>query len=201
MTPETEVVITRVSINEITVSEDIPYTRKFRANSSMNRNDSKILTPGENGNCKRVYRVTVTNGVETARELISEAVTKEPVTEIIEYGAHPDAPLTSNATSDTVAAIANCSYIDCKAYSYIIHGATATGIGTKRGVIAVDPRVIPLGTKVYVQSLDGKPDYGFAVAGDTGGSIKGNIIDMWVPTYAEAAQNGVRKMRVYILPQ
>ena len=72
---------------------------------------------------------------------------------------------------------------------------------TQRGIIAVDPKVIPLGTRVYVQSLDGKPDYGYALAADTGGNIKGNTIDMWVPTYAEAAQNGVRRMRVYILPQ
>ena len=201
ITPDSEIVITRISVSEIRSHEAIPYTVKFRPNAEMERGDSKITTQGEDGEREALYRITTTNGVETDRVLVSEKVTKQPATQIIEYGSNPKNPLTHKTKPETAQVLANCSYIDCKAYSYILYGATATGVGTKRGVIAVDPRIIPLGSKVYVQSLDGKPDYGFAVAGDTGGAIKGNVIDMWVPTYAEAAQNGVRKMRVYILPQ
>lgn len=197
----TKVIVTRIQVNEERTAEEIPFNRKFRANSSMKRNSSNIVTAGENGIREAVYRVTITNGTETSRELVAENVIKKPVTEVVEYGAEETTALTEKATPETVSVLASCEYIDCKAYSYILHGATATGIGTRRGVIAVDPKVIPLGTRVYVQSLDGKADYGYAVAGDTGGMIKGNTIDMWVPTYAEAAQNGVRKMRVYILPE
>ncbi len=75
-------------------------------------------------------------------------------------------------------------------------GVTATGINLKKNpgakVIAVDPSVIPLGSKVYV------PGYGYAIAGDTGGAIKGNKIDVYVPTNEQAKQWGVRTVNITI---
>ena len=65
--------------------------------------------------------------------------------------------------------------------------------------MAVDPRVIPLGTRLYVQSLDGSSDYGFAVAEDTGGAIKGNKIDLFFETAEQVRQFGRRRVKVYIL--
>ncbi|MER3495758.1 MAG: hypothetical protein C4320_02400, partial [Armatimonadota bacterium] len=61
------------------------------------------------------------------------------------------------------------------------------------GQVAVDPRVIPLGTMVYVEN------YGFAIASDTGGAIKGNRIDLCYRTNAECLRFGRRKVRVHIL--
>lgn len=76
-------------------------------------------------------------------------------------------------------------------------GVTATGINLKKNpnakVIAVDPKVIPLGTKVYVEG------YGQAVAGDKGGAIKGNKIDVHVPNKTQAKRWGVRTVKVQIL--
>ena len=77
--------------------------------------------------------------------------------------------------------------------AYAIHGTTATGLRTRRGICATDPRVIPLGTKFDV------PGYGRCVAADTGGAIKGNRIDVWVETEAEALQWGLRTVTVSIL--
>ena len=70
---------------------------------------------------------------------------------------------------------------------------TATGKKAGYGVAAVDPRVIPLGTRLYI------PGYGYAVAADTGGSIKGNRIDLCFDTRDEAVKWGKRMVRVYIL--
>ena len=67
------------------------------------------------------------------------------------------------------------------------------------GVVAVDPRVIPLGTKLYIESMDGWPDYGYAVAGDTGGAIKGNKIDLFYHSSKTVRQFGRRNVRVKIL--
>ena len=69
------------------------------------------------------------------------------------------------------------------------------------GVIAVDPKVIPLGSRVYIESSDGGKSwvYGFAVAADTGGAIKGNKIDLCYNTRAECLQFGRRSATVYIL--
>lgn len=72
-------------------------------------------------------------------------------------------------------------------------GITATGMVAQHGVIAVDPRVIPLGTRVYI------PGYGEAIAADTGGAIRGNRIDLCMNTYREAINFGRRNVEVYIL--
>jgi peptidoglycan DL-endopeptidase CwlO len=77
-----------------------------------------------------------------------------------------------------------------EATGYAIHGTTATGIQTGWGVIAVDPSVIPLGTRMFV------PGYGEGVAADTGSAVKGNIIDLWFPTRKQALQWGRRTVTI-----
>jgi peptidoglycan hydrolase CwlO-like protein len=77
------------------------------------------------------------------------------------------------------------------ATSYCMEGTTATGMPVGQGVIAVDPSVIPLGTKVYVSG------YGDAIAADTGGAIVGNIIDVWLPC-SDAYAWGSRTVTVTI---
>ena len=72
-------------------------------------------------------------------------------------------------------------------------GITATGIKATWGVVAVDPKVIPLGSRVYV------PGYGFAIAADTGGAIKGRKIDLCMEDYGQAIQFGRRPVEVYVL--
>lgn len=74
---------------------------------------------------------------------------------------------------------------------------TASGTTVHVGVVAVDRKIMPLGTKVYVTTNDGSYVYGFAVAEDTG--VRGNIIDLYMNTYDECIQFGVRDCTVYIL--
>jgi 3D (Asp-Asp-Asp) domain-containing protein len=75
---------------------------------------------------------------------------------------------------------------------YDLPGRTATGMPVGRGVVAVDPSVIPLGSRLYI------PGYGNGVAADVGGGIRGNIIDLWFPTYAECAGWGRRTVTITI---
>jgi len=79
------------------------------------------------------------------------------------------------------------------------YNITATGTKGRVGVIAVDPRVIPLGTKVYIEGLNGAKNYGYAVAEDTGGAIKGQIIDLYLNTHKETINWGRQQVKVYIL--
>jgi 3D (Asp-Asp-Asp) domain-containing protein len=76
---------------------------------------------------------------------------------------------------------------------------TATGTLCRVGAIAVDPRVIPYGTRMYIVSNDGRYIYGVAVAEDCGGSIKGNRIDLYFDTVEECNRFGVRNCTVYFL--
>lgn len=75
---------------------------------------------------------------------------------------------------------------------YDLPGKTATGMPVGRGVVAVDPSVIPLGSKLYI------PGYGNGVAADIGGGIRGNVIDLWYPTYAECAAWGRRTVTITV---
>ncbi|MDP4118239.1 MAG: ubiquitin-like domain-containing protein [Bacillota bacterium] len=199
LTKGSSVYITRVFKGDVTKTEVIPYKKKYVPNNEMERGKSKVVTSGENGTKELVYNTTVSNGEETERTFVGERIVKEPVQEVIQYGTKSINPISRGSMALTSSDLSGYSYVDCKATSYDLSGRTATGMAVQRGVIAVDPRVIPLGTRVYVQSLDGRGDYGYAIAADTGGRIKGNKIDLWVPSRAEAMSNGVKRVRVYIL--
>jgi 3D (Asp-Asp-Asp) domain-containing protein/septal ring factor EnvC (AmiA/AmiB activator) len=80
--------------------------------------------------------------------------------------------------------------VDAVAYS--LPGYTASGLPVRKGVVAVDPTVIPLGTRLYV------PGYGPAIAADVGTAIKGLIIDLWFPTYEQAAAWGRRTVTITV---
>lgn len=83
------------------------------------------------------------------------------------------------------------------------YGVTASGLkiipGTGMKVIAVDPKVIPLGSKVYVQGLNGAWDYGYAIAGDTGGAIKSMKIDLYMDSHEETLSWGRKKVNIYVV--
>lgn len=78
--------------------------------------------------------------------------------------------------------------VDAVAYS--LPGYTASGMPVGPGVVAVDPSVIPLGTRMFI------PGYGEGIAADTGSAIKGNIIDLWFPTYGQAAAWGRKTLTI-----
>lgn len=89
--------------------------------------------------------------------------------------------------------------LSVEATAYTGGGTTATGTSARYGAIAVDPKVIPYGTRMYIVSDDGKWIYGEATAEDCGGAIKGNIIDLYFDDYDTCIQFGRRNCTVYIL--
>jgi 3D (Asp-Asp-Asp) domain-containing protein len=78
------------------------------------------------------------------------------------------------------------------AVAYFLPGSTALGVPVRMGVVAVDPRLIPLGTKLHV------PGYGPGLAADVGYAIKGRVIDLWFPTTAKARQWGRRTVTITV---
>lgn len=80
------------------------------------------------------------------------------------------------------------------AVAYHLPGRTALGVPVRKGVVAVDPRLIPLGTRLFV------PGYGRALAADVGTAIKGRIIDLWMPSTAAARQWGRRTVTITVYP-
>lgn len=109
---------------------------------------------------------------------------------------------------DFDADLSNARVIVCEASAYTAaadecwpyaDGYTATGAKCQVGVVAVDPRVIPLKSKLYIEAVDGSFVYGYCTAEDTGGAIKGNKIDLAMNTKSDCFQFGRRKVRVYII--
>lgn len=85
--------------------------------------------------------------------------------------------------------------ISVMAYSYCLNGRTASGRYTAPGIVAVDTRVIPMGSKLYI------PGYGWGVAADTGGAIQGAKIDVWFPSLGQCYQWGVRPVTIKVFPK
>jgi len=93
-------------------------------------------------------------------------------------------------TASTAPAPSGANTITVSSTGYSLPGRTATGMPTGWGVVAVDPSVIPLGTRLTI------PGYGEGVAADTGGAVRGNAVDLWFPTLAQANAWGRRTVTI-----
>ena len=178
---------------EITEVESVPFETTRKANYNLASGNTRVSKEGINGEKTLTYRVVKHNGEIIEKELISEKVTKKPVNKVLEYGV-----IASVQTSRS-GEIRSSRVIECRATAYCLKGRTASGMQSQRGVVAVDPSVIPLGTKLYIESSNGNFTYGYAVAGDTGSAVKGNRIDLYMDTKSECLNFGVRNVKVYIL--
>lgn len=196
--------VTVVRVNIIEKTEEVTVPRKVVERYKYNEMASyrNVLQEGSDGIDTVVSRVVLRDGVEVSREELSRAVTQKPVNQIVEKGVLTSVPVTANIEELNIKKVMQCT---ATAYTATPNGKggfverTASGRPAGYGVVAVDPRVIPLGTKLYIESLDGSWAYGYAVAGDTGGAIKGNIIDLFFNTYNECIQYGRRQIKVYVL--
>lgn len=190
-----EIRVDRVRTETVEETEEIEYDTKKIRTDDLYVGNSREIQKGKNGEKKMTYKVTYINGEEAERKLIDEEIIEEPVERIVEIGSKIKSSF--KTTSSTPTNYVKRMAMECTAYA--AGGSTATGRPAQWGVIAVDPKVIPLGTRVYVESADGKYIYGEAIAADTGGAIKGNIIDICVNSRAEAYRFGRRTVNVYIL--
>jgi len=196
-------VFSRVTRTEVAVD----YKRRTTKDPSLPNGVRKVVTEGRQGLVLRVYRSLVAGGVEGPKSLAAESTLAPPIDEVVAVGtasrsvgyAAIVASARSLAGTRVFAAPPRAGRrMRCEATGYapFTDGSDdrcATGAVARRGVIAVDPRVIPLGTHVYV------PGYGYAVAADTGGAIKGHRIDLCFDTGEEAVQWGRRHVTIIIL--
>lgn len=197
-----------VTYEDVTVVEPLNFSTVKRINASLKVGETVVVREGVEGEKAVTYSVKYENGVEVSREVVSTVVTKEPVIKIVEYGTDETVSAEISADSSSDAPKLEYSYyIDCEATAYDLSpeenggyaGQSATGVPLDKGVIAVDPKVIPLGSRVYIEAIDGSWSYGYAVAADTGGAIKGKRVDLCYRTQKECIQFGRRACRVYIL--
>lgn len=184
--------IVNVEKKELVQNESINFETVVEKDKNLDKSVSKVKSEGVNGEKQVTYEVVYRDGVETSRNITSTKTIKEPKNEIVVKGTG------QVYASRGGESINYKEKINCVATAYSGDRTTATGRSPVRNpggmsTIAVDPSFIPLGSKVYVEG------YGYAIASDTGGAIKGNIIDIFLNSSSECKSWGRRPVTVLIV--
>ena len=212
--------IVRVKIETVTESEVIDRGTISTYNDELEKGTSKVIRDGNDGVKTSTYTIRYENGVETSKVLTAEIIDRKPVDKIVEYGTKVITVFNKTGSAVTGSTIVTAggkeltfrNVITASATAYDLsyescgknpgdrgYGITASGMQARYGVVAVDPRVIPLGTRLYIEAADGSWVYGEAIAGDTGGAIKGNKVDLFFNSRSECMAFGRRTAKIYIL--
>ncbi|MBE6758627.1 MAG: hypothetical protein E7554_00865 [Ruminococcaceae bacterium] len=218
-----EIVIDRVEYVDSTNEVVIPYQVVKRETSSLLAGETEVATDGIDGKKSVVSRTRYVNGLYVSEEIVSETVIQQPINEIIDVGTAK--PTTTTVTAPTgvlnskpTASSSNAAgtFTDSNGrtvnYSKVLTGKgtaytdtpgslTASGREVEVGCVAVDPKIIPYGTRLYIVSADGKYTYGYAIAADTGGALKRGevIVDLFYETESQCRAFGRRNVVVYVL--
>lgn len=202
-----EIKVVRVEEKLITSTSRLPYKTINKLNSSMERGKTKVLQDGADGEKEIVVKVVYEDGKEVSRAKVQETIKKQPVNKVVAVGS-----LAWFTPSRGGRRILYTKSLRMKATSYTASyactgkrpgdkgfGITATGTRARRDLdgystVAVDPKVIPLGTKLFIEG------YGYARAEDTGGGVRSNIIDLYFePGTSEFRKWSTHYVNVYIL--
>jgi len=176
--------------------ETIPFSTQRKDSSELRAGTSKTVRVGVEGVKLVQYKVVMQNGVETNKEVVSSKVLKQPQTEVVAVGRKTQKFASRGgyfSGKKVISMVATGYSPSPRENGGSTSGRTALGLKIGHGVVAVDPKYIPLGTRLFIEG------YGNAVAADTGGSIKGNRIDLGHDTYRAAQAVGRRTVKVHIL--
>lgn len=183
--------VVRIQHRLVVEQSEIPYNVRTSADPLIPRGIVRVRAPGRVGLKERVFKVTLADKRVVRRELVGERVVRSPLDRVITIGSQVQIAsrglFAGRETLDMVATAYSpwcCRGVD---------NVTAIGILAGYGVVAVDPTVIPLGSRLYIEG------YGYAIAGDTGSRIKGLRVDLGFATKREAIRFGRRPVRVYII--
>lgn len=194
----TTVKVIRVEKTEETIEQNTNFAVVKKQDSSLLAGEERVLQEGERGKVAKTFEVVKENGVEVSRNVTKEVMLKESTDQIVVVGTKQPAKAVGLSNNEMVTA--SEYYVEATAYSPFCDGCEGISAGgynyranPNMALIAVDPRIIPLGTKVWVEG------YGYAIAGDTGGAIKGNRIDVLLPTEAAANEWGRKRVKIRIL--
>ncbi len=169
--------------------KQISYHTTYRYSSDLLKGQTRVISHGMKGKMKVEHVVYYVNG-RRIKTTVQEKTVEAAKNRIVEVGMRNDQPNLSSRADSPGPMLAAMTVI---ATAYTSGGQTATGWAAKPGVIAVDPSVIPLGTRVYI------PGLGVVHAQDTGGAIVGQRIDICMNSEVAALNWGVRTITIYVL--
>lgn len=200
----TNIQVQRVETKTVEVAEEIPFETVEKATPLLAPGTVRVTRQGAPGERVCTYEETWVDGALQSREKTGEEVTLQPVAQTCLVGA--DVPVSSTP-------VATDAWGQPLEYQWVMTGAvataysappgawTASGLMAVEGTVAVDPEVIPYGSRLYIVSSDGSFVYGYAVAADTGTAIMDGIIDvdLFFNTYLESCLFGKRTVDIYVL--
>lgn len=201
-----------IDVKEETVKEyqEIPYEIEVVEDKDLLKGNTKVAQEGQSGKNELAYKITYHNGKQVEKKFINEVVAVKPENKIVKKGTKVEVVEVKVASSrgestrqnaTTTSTSTNNSSSDSKgkhmkvvATAYTGDGITSTGTKPKWGTIAVDPSIIPYGTKVYIPQFDMT-----FIAEDTGGAIKGNKIDIFMNDETTVYNWGRKTIDIYIV--
>lgn len=191
ITPGMRVRVMRVREKIVVEQSAVPYPVRTTADPRTPRGIVRVSSPGRLGIKELVWKVTYADGKVVARGPAGWRVVREPQPRLISVGTQRLIASRGEFAGKEMLQMVATAYSPycCRGVDNI----TATGVHAGYGVVAVDPSVIPLGSRLYIEG------YGYALAGDTGSRIKGLRIDLGFDTKRQAIQFGRRPVRVYIV--
>lgn len=208
------IMINSVEDAEEVRTDEIEFDTEYIDDSDMMKGETRLISEGKKGCLTTVQRVSSRDGVELSRVNVSREITVKPVNRVVARGTKEAAiqtpaetPAAKGDTGTTINGMKYRKKITMQATAYSTspsenggYSVSAMGNPLKRGIVAIDPDVVPLGSKVYVESTDGSWVYGVASAEDTGGAIRGSKIDLCYEGSASSVNKfGRRSCNVYIL--
>lgn len=194
-----------------TYTVDLPFETTVCYDPNLPEGESQVLVEGVVGQVRKTADVVYLNSEETSHTVIEETVVQQPVNEILLMGTGSgETQSNAPAIGDGVIVTADGQLLTysrsaqfvATAYTHTDEGCnmtTATGTTVRTGTVAVDPTVIPYGTRMFIVANDGSYIYGIGTAEDCGGAIKNNRLDLYFGTDAECWAFGVRNCTVYFL--
>jgi uncharacterized protein YabE (DUF348 family) len=187
--------IHRIMRKIATKTQKIPFQTIRRQSDGLLKGHEQVATHGVEG-LLQVQTTSVYRDGKKTSQTVKKKVVRKPVDELVEVGAKPvpvvhQYTLSSRSSSPSAGVVQSAMTVLATAYT--AGGITASGRPAQPGVVAVDPSVIPLGTRLYI------PGIGDVIAADTGGAIIGRHIDICMSSESAAAAWGERTITVYIL--
>ena len=207
---EREMVITITRREYVTVTEtkDVKPETVYVYSPEVKAGEEVVVQEGSGGITEFKWSVCMVNGIEQGRELISQRQLTPTVDRRVEMGFRSVPFSAMNFEYDFDSNHEPIGYKtvlrDQRSAGYSARQGAGTASGIARagvGYVAVNPNVIPYGSKLFVQSRDGKYIYGYAIAADTGIALMEGIIaiDCFYATYQESADHGIRNVDIFVL--
>lgn len=200
-----KIVIKRVTYKNETETQSVDFETVKKNSKDVELGKTKVQTEGKKGEALVTKRCKYIDGKKVSSETVDKKITKEPVDKVVLMGtkgsnvSNPAGTFTDN-NGNTVA-YSSVVTGSGTAYTAPAGSLTATGVTAYHGGVAVNPNIIPYGSKLYIVSTDGSFVYGYATAVDTGGALMAGtaIVDCFYNTYDECVNFGRRNVNVYIV--